>query len=626
MSKKSKRKIKSEDDFMSEDIPARDIRGDLENIYADADVSELDKLEQIHHSPFRRFLIGLSIFLAILTAISWLGFFLFSPQQAGFAGDQVEVSIEGTDEPKGAAPTEYMIRWKNNESIALGTSSLELRIPSSFQVTESPVQFDGEIATWEIGTLGPDKDGSLVIKGYFRAETGRQMDLQAVLTYRPANFNSEFQKVATKTVTVTGSGLVPQEAQKLSALPGDSITIPFGFRNESGMTLENIRLRAVLPSDFILESSEPALTGDSREWLWPELAADATASVTVTGTFDPNAEGARELKAEVGLTGDDNAFLTQATQSIPSEVFRGDLLTSLILNGQTNDQPIRLGEQMRFAVTWRNTGTLPIRDVTLTALIGQEDDKQIFNWDTLVDKAGGIRDGNRLTWTKKLIPALETIEADDEGSIAFTLQLDAAVEPVTTEEKPGVTSSLEATIAKIGDETVGRTIKTAPIAGRLVSDAIATADARYFDTDNQPVGAGPLPPKVGEATTYRIYWQVDNTLHELNNLRMSAKLPDGVVWSGYSDVDAGDIRYDAASGKIIWTLNWMPLTVSKLQMAFDVTLTPTAGQKGNYADLLEASIFEATDKMTGDSLISTAPPLTTALPNDTEAIGKAKVE
>lgn len=603
-----------------------EVAAGLESIYNDGDGPAMDRLNQAHHPTWKKLLVGLTVFFGLLTLVSWLGFFLFQGTPSGFEGEGVSLAIEGTDAPEGGEVTEYLIRWKNGEDVALGTANLEIRLPAAFRVTESPMPIDGEAATWRIGTVGPGKDGSFSLKGQFLAPQGKAMDLQAILTYRPSDFNSEFQKVATKTVTITGSALTVATTGPDRILPGDKATLEITYRNEGTAALENIKVLAVLPDDFVLEGTEPIAAGEGREWPVAKLDPGEEGKITVTGSFAPGAEGERGLGAEIGLVAGDGSFMPQAAAEAKATVFKGDLVTSLVLNGQTTAQSIRFGETLRFAVTWKNTGTVAIEDVVLVAVIETTPEGQVVRWNELVDKAGGRRDGGRITWTKKQVPALARIDPDEGGALEF--ELPALPMPLTrtSDVDYRVTAGLEATIAKIGGERVDRTVKTAPIVARFLSDTFLDATARYFDRDNLPVGTGPLPPQVGEKTTYRVYWQIDNSLHELANLRLSARLPDNVIWTGYSSVDAGDLKFDAATSKMAWSLNWMPTGVKSLVVAFDVGLVPGDEQRGRPAGLLDASLLEATDKFTGAPILLTASPLTTALETDAGALGKAKVE
>jgi hypothetical protein len=603
------------------------VESGLKSIYADDDRGGMERLTQAHHSTAKKVMVALVVFLALLTAVSWAGFFLFRPDRGGFAGEQVTVNVDGPDTPKGAEPTTYIIRWENGEDVALGTASLDIRLPKEFRVIDSPLTSEGETATWKIGSIGPGKDGSLSIRGVYLAPVGKTLDLQVILSYRPSDFNSEFQKVATKSVTVTDSALALEISAPTRVLPGDKVRAEIRWRHEGEVALENIRVTAVLPGDFVLESTEPAADADDgRAWIIPTVEPGSSGVLVLNGSFAPEAEGTRDIKAQIGLGAEDGSLMAQAEATAAATVFKGDLVAALIVNGQSTDQAVRFGDVQRFAVTWKNTGTVPLEGIELTAVLVAEPSASLLKWNELDDDARGVRDGERLTWTRRQVPALARIEPDEGGTIQFELPLGPLPRGASSDTTYRVIASLEAKIGQVGDETVDRVVKTAPITARLLSDISLAAEARYFDADLMPVGTGPLPPKVGERTTYRVYWTVENSLHELTNLKMSAKLPAGVIWTGWSSVDAGNLKYDAASGKMAWSLNRLPTSVSSVTVAFDVGITPTDDQRGRPASLLDATILEATDKVTGDPIMETASPLTTALANDDAAVGKSKVQ
>jgi len=224
------------------------------------------------------------------------------------------------------------------------------------------------------------------------------------------------------------------------------------------------------------------------------------------------------------------------------------------------------------------------------------------------------------------VPSLARIGAGEEGTLDFELPI--LGEPIANAKDADyrIVSWLEAGVARIDGDEVHRTAKTQPIVAKILSDARLSAQARYFDDDAVPVGSGPLPPEVGKETTYRISWTIENSLHELADLKLSAKLPSNVVWTGISSVDAGELQFDAAGEKMSWSLNWMPVTIKKLTVSFDVRLMPTEADKGRIPTLVDAAIFEAVDRITGDSLLLSTPPLTTALEGDDLAAGKGRVQ
>lgn len=182
---------------------ASEVDAELHRIYDPESEQDMTRLDQVNHSFVKKILVGLMVFFATLAAISWTGFFFFSPSKEKFAGEKVMVTIEGPTEVRSGETTTYAVRWKNNEPVALGTAQLELRLPKTFVVVKTDPSSDG--TTWQIGSVASGHDGLVTVQGVALAPLEKTMDIQAILTYRPADFNSEFQKVSTRTITIKDS-------------------------------------------------------------------------------------------------------------------------------------------------------------------------------------------------------------------------------------------------------------------------------------------------------------------------------------------------------------------------------------------------------------------------------------
>lgn len=600
---------------------------ELSNIYGsdEARIEDMTRLEKANKPLIRKILVGMIVFFAFLAAISWAGFFLFSPTDDKFSGEGVELTIEGPKEIKSGEHVSYKIFYENGEHVALGTATLEIRLPDEFVIQNTSPAADKN--SWHIGSVGPRKKGEVTIDGVYLAPLDKELDLQAILTYRPADFNSEFQKVATETVKITDSVIGAEITGPPKVLPGDTVTISLDYTNLSENAFEGVVFRMIYPEAFIPESSEPSATDDNyTEWLIPSVGSEEESSIKITGSFASDAKGKIDITAQAGFMDIDEAFHLQKEAVFTTDVLEGDLVTSLILNGKSETQTANFGDMLRYTVSYRNTGSVSLEDVRISVVFQTEpEDARMLVWNDLDDQKNAIRDGNRLTWDAEQLEELTRIGPDDEGTINFELPL--LENPLTdiTEVDYRVTTWVETFIGTIDGEKADRTTKTQPIITKINSDVALTAEARYFDDDSIPLGNGPLPPQAEQQTTYRVFWHVANSFHELSDLKISAKLPSGSSWTGTSSVDAGDLQFDAAAEKMIWTLNWLPTSINDLTVSFDIAFTPSSEQVGKIPTIMEATIMEAIDKITSASMLLSSPPLTTALENDEYAGGKARV-
>ncbi len=611
------------------DEAAEDELGEeLNEIYraAGPEKPDMTRLDQARHSTLKKILVSLVFFLAFLAAVAWAGFFFFSPGEQKFSGEGVEIAVDGPAQVKSGDQVTYTVNYRNNERIPLGTANLEVRLPREFTVLKSDPTLTQDAL--QIGSIAPGKGGSVQIQGVFLAPVGKQVDLQVILTYRPADFNSEFQKVSTRSIGVADSVLDLRLTGPAKVMPGDKVTLDLSYLNTSDSEFKDAAVKLAYPPNFIPESADPASADDAKTlWNIGSAPPNTENHIKITGAFASDAKGNIDIKGQIGFTDRNGDFQLQKEATFTAEVVEGQLVVAMVLNGKTGDQSANFGDTLHYAITYRNTGNSTLEDVTLTAVLDpQPVPDQMVLWNGLHDKQQGLRNGNSISWNKKQITALGVIGPGDEGTIDFDVPLLAAPIEGAKSTDYRVNSWVQASIATIDNELVNRTTQTPPFAAVLASDAKLAGEARYFNADGLPVGSGPLPPVVGQATTYRVTWDLTNSLHDLTDLKISARLPSNAVWTGKSSVDAGDLKFDAAEEKIVWTLNWMPTTIKELKVSFDVALTPTADQAGKTPTLVDAAILEAVDKANGNPIILSLPPFSTALDNDELAAGKGKVQ
>ncbi|HTW96496.1 MAG TPA: hypothetical protein VMD74_02450, partial [Candidatus Methylomirabilis sp.] len=148
------------------------------------------------------------------------------------------------------------------------------------------------------------------------------------------------------------------------------------------------------------------------------------------------------------------------------------------------------------------------------------------------------------------------------------------------------------------------------------SDLGFKEQVRYFDENNLPVGNGPLPPTVGEQTSFKVYWDLTNNLHDLNDVVLETILPPEVTWDTHNRTSVGTISYDQATNKVTWNIGRLPITVFRADAEFNIALTPTESDRNKIVVLLAGTKISATDANTNAPLEKNSVPKTTKLEDD----------
>jgi hypothetical protein len=172
--------------------------------------------------------------------------------------------------------------------------------------------------------------------------------------------------------------------------------------------------------------------------------------------------------------------------------------------------------------------------------------------------------------------------------------------------------------------TAGSTVQTAPFPVSMKATVDLSAAARFYSESGAPLGEGPLPPKVGQATTYRVFWSLGQAVHGLEDIVVTATVPANVSFDDRILSSLGNVQYDSASQIVRWDIAALAANESATA-EFTVKLVPGQEDVGTFVKLLSGTVLQATDAETDTSVDATADILTTEIPEDTFATGKGTV-
>jgi hypothetical protein len=601
----------------------QEVDKELRQIYEDRDgeIPDLTKLEYRRTSRVTRMLVKTVVALLVIAGVAWGGFFLWRPY-AIKTSHPLTTAVEGPVAAASGETVAYRIRYENSSDVPIAALELKLNLPENFILEESrPTSTEGSV--WVIGSLTPGSDGSVDLTGTFRSAVPSTEKIQAFFTYRPANFSSDFQEIASLSVGVERSILTLTAEGPEKGLPGDAVSYVAHLTNSGAKRMENIRVRQAFPAAFELSSMDPAPTAEGvTYWDIASLEPGETKDLTVSGSYTTSASGTLDVMFEVGLLDAEGVFMSQGQAGAGTDILGGNLAVHLIANGSDSGQTLDLGDTVRVSIDYANQGSETIEDVSFALLIETDEKAVPISWEN-AELSDARQEGNTLIWDADAIASLASLSPNAAGVIDLTLPVFSTLDPATLAD--AFSLKLSATMQKVGSVVAERTIETSPIGIRLNSDARFAGSASYFAEDGTPYGSGPLPPKVDETTTYRVFWDLSNSLHPLQNVSVTTNLPPDVSWVSRAGSDIGSIVYNETTRLITWSVDSLPTAVSAAEAWFDLAITPDEADVGTFMKLTNATAFEATDAETQDTVHASVGVLDTEIPNDALAAGKGVV-
>ncbi|OGY57101.1 MAG: hypothetical protein A3H67_02040 [Candidatus Buchananbacteria bacterium RIFCSPLOWO2_02_FULL_46_11b] len=612
------------------------IKNGLLKIYSNkdgtlADISHLDIKRQ---NGWRAVLISLAAAAIAISGLTWLGFVIFN-NGGDFSQKSLKLEFFGPQNVSSGNELIYVLDYKNLEKAGLSGLEVIFRYPDGFEFISADPPPTNEFKTaWRLGDLAKNGGGKIQIKGRLIGQVGSIKTINATASFQPPNFSSVFKETASFSNQVTASILEIGLEGPAQILPEKKTSYKVTYQNNSGQDLENVKIIANYPPNFVFQQSTPPPESEAladgqkinNQWLIAKLEKGQKGEIEITGGYLALRQSpAANFIVQAGFyKKETNEFFLQQEKTVTTEVANSNLTLDLIINGSNQNQPINFGQTLTYSLVYKNLGDQDLDEVVLSLVF----DSGVLDLASLEDKHGGQVAGNAITWSKDQISELDLVRPLAEGTIDFTVKVKEIGEVNVEKDNLQVKSQARASLAKIGEMAAADLkIVSNEILNNINTDVSLKVEGRYFDDDNIAVGSGPLPPVVGQKTSFRIYWSLSNSLHEITGVTVTTKLPAGVSWVNKYGVKAGEVAYSAKTNEIAWTINRVPpnKNFDDINVWFDLAVVPTKSQVKKLLILTDQTIFNALDKVTNSPISQTGKAVTSNLEDDQIAGGKGLV-
>ncbi|MEI6835879.1 MAG: hypothetical protein WCK59_03515 [Candidatus Falkowbacteria bacterium] len=612
-----------------------EIDDNLSEIYLDKKGKMVD-VSHLHHekSSFLVAMIKRLFVLAVLIVLGYGFYSYFSNKSLDSAS--IDLAISAPEQIKAGEDFSYIVHYKNRSKLSLNALRLELKYPDNFIVSE--VTGDGLVPAstgtvenyFSLPSLNPGGEANVVVKGKIISKKDTANLLSADLSYQPGEFSTEFKKEAVASVLVNDLGFDLNFEYANAALVGDSNEIDLNFSNVKSNFLDDFEVSFMFPENIILinaptpvnasstvtalaTSSELKLATDkTSDLIWRSYGltpSDKNYILPVYYKVKKKVDDNQTIIIRLSKKLDNGKSYVFAEKTIDLNVMNSNLNLTLILNGSKNDNTANFSDTLNYTLTYANKSDGPLSNVAIMAVLKGD----FLDWSSLKDVKKGQQGENTITWTKEQIPDLANLAPGEEGTIDFSIGI-----------RPYNSSDLgkSFTVQSYGQFNVNNRqgglsdSKSNNIITKINSDLNLQEKVLYFDENNTPVGSGPLPPKVGQKTSVKVYWTLENNLHALQDVRVITKLPDYISYDNKSNVSVGNLSFDEASHSVIWNIGSLPVSVYQAKADFNISLTPLENQRNSLLVLLSGSTVSAVDSDTKSPLNKTTNSKTTKLEDD----------
>lgn len=487
----------------------------------------------------------------------------------------------------------------NNGKIAMNDAVATFRLPKEISFVRSSPPLRRDTESIKLGTIEPGTNIKARIVGTLNGKVGQELRPTVTVSYKEGLDGPAKTKNAEASLKISSSSVGAAFELPDSLFAGQAINGAIRYWNRGNAPAEKIVIVPAWPEGFALSSSSLPLK--SGRWEIGTLAPNSEGQISWTGSLagtDDSADFAADIGSRSG-----NSINVEA-QSIKN-VTVTDAGIILKIDGPTT---AKLGDTLTLTGSWKSASGHSLAPAAVKIL---------------ADDGFSYIEGSG-----KDAIAIES--GATNGSWQFKMKMDDTI-PEALKGKTDPQFKVRVAISGEIDGAEEATLQSPAFAVRIVSSLGLSSVARYWSETGDQLGRGPIPPEVGKATRYWIFWNIKNTTGAVTGVRVYATLPANASFTGKVSAPFGEApQFDPGTRTVTWSVGdipaWPGMNSASIGTAFEVALIPTPDQAGIYPLLVGSQKIAGNDSTSGLPLQGSAKDITTHLTDDPKAAGTGTVK
>jgi len=607
-----------------------EIEGHLREIYSDDDGESLPDFKTIKIKKKRSLGLKLLYLFVVLVVIAIASFSIFKYiKNNQDVASVLKITITSPEKVILGEDFLYEIEYQNTSNYNLDDVVLEVNYPDSFILAEIySVDQTTDKKTWKIDSLGANLGGVIKIRGKIINKEGSNNLLTVKTSYGINGLSSSFSKDSLNSIVVGSLPFQIKEDYYSTVLVDEEYPLKLTIKDFPVDKINKFIISFSGPEEiFSVKDTTNKNTGTSSEATITKISKiDNFNFLIETSSIN---EMSFDFKYKISERKNDQENISWTLKYIDDggkefvflekqvalTIIKSDLNLNISVNDSSTDTPVNFGDTLNYVISYSNKGDKDMEDLVIMAVLKSD----FLDWNSLKDSNDGSVSRRTISWTASEISELKKLEPGDGGEIKFSINV-TNYNNIEFGQDLNVASYAQFSIGNIEDfsdeEDHLNDNSSNTVVNKLNSDLSIKEEVLYFDANNIPVGSGPLPPVVGEKTSFKYYWTLKNSLHELKDLKVELALPQYVIWDNNFNVSAGSLDYDPLTNKVIFSISRWPVGIETVDINFSVSIIPTDSQYNKIIILSSGSSLSAIDAETNATIIKTTDVKTSKLEDD----------
>lgn len=564
------------------------------------------------------------LFIASIIFLLFAGAFAFFSFMGGgnsISSDNIDIELSGPVSIGSGEILTLEINVLNKNSVSLETADLLIEYPEGTR-SSSNIKNELKRDRQSFQTIKSGEKKSTVAKSVLFGEEGTKKEIKIGVEYRVPGSNAIFYKEKKYEIEINASPVSLTVSAPKEINSGQEVEFKIDVKSNSENKIDNLLLEAEFPFGFKPGKATPASSFGDNLW---EISLNPLEKKTIyiNGAITGQDGEKRTFRFNVGVKKNDDDktievnFITYSEQITIKKSFIS-LNMSVNRDSSLDDQITSAGETVRVDLSWENNLETKITDAVLKVELDGDivDESSISSLNGFYDSAR-----NTITWDKRNISELGVLESGDGGNTSFSFK---------------TLNNIKNTLSKIPEMNIYVTMDgTEPTESGNTSRIITSATTRKIKVSSNVslnprsvyysgklINNGPIPPKVGNETTYTIILSLSNSINDVSDGKIKMTLPSYVRWMGTVTPSEERVSFNPIGGEVEWNIGDIykgtGYSREAKEIQFQIAFTPSSSQIGSSAVLADDIVFTGMDTFTDTEIKVIGKQLTTRLKTDSK--------
>ena len=514
--------------------------------------------------------------------------------------DLIDISISlGSERIKSGDEIHITVDYANKSKFKLNNASLGLHLPDGFLINRTKTSkdvFSNDSTFTSLKEIKAGAAGQAEIYGWFWGEPNKDTQFIANLSYQPENNTSREQKLSSYVARIPDSILTGQLDISSSTLLNFPLKFTYTLTNSGNREINNISIANNWNANVMNEK-------DTVNISLPAGGVKIIEGQLIT----PNKSGnfSFSITPQVLVN---NHLVSLAPSAKDLQIFAPQIISGVRLLSNLNfAEP---GQNFPINISWENKSEFKLQNLTLHLAANLSG---VVDWTKTAKENGAKMEKNGLYFDSTSRTNLNNGNPNSADTFTVNIYLLSNFDlPQSENVSLEIYPVVKAEAGPVSGQTFnqeGSRVRI-PLATEV---AFSNIETRYFTSEGDQLGRGPLPPQIGKTTKYWVFVKILNTTNAINDAIFGTSLPEGIEFTGKQSVTIGpQLDYNSDSRAISWKYNTLPAN-SQTGLYFEVSVTPSVSQIGQNILLTNALQFSATDNFTNKKFNLSHSPLTNVL-------------